>query len=174
MQRAKQSLLRLCLMAMMGVLLVASKEALAFLPNIELVTLLIILFTLVFGRLALGGVAVFLLLEGLLYGFGFWWVMYLYIWPLLVLLTFLLRCFKRAWQWALVAGVYGLCFGTLCSLFYLTMWDLPKIISWVIAGFPFDCTHAAGNSILTLLLYTPLRRALEELKKQIEPQKKSA
>lgn len=168
MQRAKQTLLRLCLMAMMGVLLVVSKEALAFLPNVELVTLLIILFTLVFGRLALGGVAVFLLLEGLLYGFGFWWVMYLYIWPLLVLLTFLLRFLRRPWQWALVAGGYGLCFGALCSLFYLTMWDLPKIISWVIAGFPFDCTHAAGNFLLMLLLYTPLRQALEKLDQQMK------
>ena len=168
MQRTRETLLRLCLMAMMGVLLVVSKETLAFLPNVELVTLLVILFTLTFGWSALGGVAVFLLLEGLFYGFGFWWVMYLYIWPLLVLLTFLLRFLKRAWQWALVAGIYGLCFGALCSLFYLTMWDIPKIISWVIAGFYFDCTHAAGNFILTLLLYTPLRRALEALKRQMK------
>ena len=168
MQRTKETLLRLCLTAMMGVLLVASKEALAFLPNVELVTLLVVLFTLTFGWSALGGVAVFLLLEGLFYGFGFWWVMYLYIWPLLVLLTCLLRFLKRAWQWALVAGIYGLCFGALCSLFYVTMWDFPKIISWVIAGFYFDCIHAAGNFILMLLLYTPLRRTLEALKRQMK------
>lgn len=169
MQRAKPQLLRLCLMALMGVLLVASKEALAFLPNIELVTLLIVLFTLTFGRLSIGAVAVFLLLQGLLYGFGFWWVMYLYIWPLLALLAWLFRRMKHAWQWAVFTGLFGLGFGALCSLFYLTMWDFPKIISWVIAGFPFDCAHAAGNFILTLLLYTPLRKALELLKKQMEP-----
>ena len=168
MRRTRETLLRLCLMAMMGVLLVVSKEALAFLPNVELVTLLIILFTLIFGWSALGGVAVFLLLEGLFYGFGFWWVMYLYIWPLLVLLTYLLRFLKPAWLWALIAGAYGLCFGALCSLFYLTMWDFPKIISWVIAGFPFDCTHAAGNFILTLLLFHPLRQVLEALKRQMK------
>ncbi|MCI8395637.1 MAG: hypothetical protein HFE89_03555, partial [Acutalibacter sp.] len=67
----------LCLMAIMGVVLAASKEALAFLPNFELVTLLLILFTLCFGRYVIGALGVFLLLEGLLYGFGLWWAMYL-------------------------------------------------------------------------------------------------
>lgn len=43
------SLRRLCGVSMMGVLLVVSKEALAFLPNFELVSLLVILFTLSFG-----------------------------------------------------------------------------------------------------------------------------
>ena len=55
------SLRRLCGVSMMGVLLVVSKEALAFLPNFELVSLLVILFTLSFGgRMGLGAVGVFL------------------------------------------------------------------------------------------------------------------
>ena len=37
----KSRLISLCLMAMMGTLLVVSKEALAFLPNVELVLSLI-------------------------------------------------------------------------------------------------------------------------------------
>ena len=94
-----RNLIRLCLGAMMGVLLTVGKEVMAFLPNFEPVTLLTVLFTLCFGGLALGAVAVFLLLEGLLYGFGTWWVMYLYIWPLLWCLTRLFRRMDRAWQW---------------------------------------------------------------------------
>ena len=64
----KSRLTDLCLMAMMGTVLVVSKETLAALPNVELVSLLTILFTLVFRRRVLGALAVFLLLEGLLYG----------------------------------------------------------------------------------------------------------
>ena len=101
----KVKLLDICLMAMMGVVLVVSKEVLAFLPNVELITLLIILFTLVFRRRVIGALGVFLLLEGLLYGFGIWWVMYLYIWPILALLTWLFHWLKRAWQWAIFAGL---------------------------------------------------------------------
>ena len=44
-------LVRLCLTAMMGVLLTVSKEVMAFLPNFEPVTLLTVLFTLCFGQI---------------------------------------------------------------------------------------------------------------------------
>ena len=163
----KSRLLSICLMAMMGVLMVVSKEVLAFLPNVELLTLLIILFTLVFGKMVIGALSVFLLLEGLLYGFGIWWIMYLYIWPLLALLTFLFRWMKRAWQWAIFAGLYGLAFGSLCSLVYWPMWSFPAIVGWIAAGLPFDCNHAAFNFLLCLFLYRPLRTGLEQLKKQV-------
>lgn len=157
-------LVSMCLMAMMGVLLTVSKEVMAFLPNFEPVTLLTVLFTLSFGWLAAGAVAVFLLLEGLLYGFGTWWVMYLYIWPLLCGLTLLLRRMDKAWQWAVFAGLYGLCFGTLCSLVYLPVGGVRMMLAWIASGLPFDFMHAGGNLLLMLLLYRPLRRALEKIK----------
>ena len=163
----KSRLVSICLMAMMGVLMVVSKEVLAFLPNVEILTLLIILFTLVFRKLVIGALSVFLLLEGLLYGFGLWWIMYLYIWPLLALLTWLFRWMKRAWQWAIFAGLYGLAFGALCSLVYWSMWSFPAILGWIAAGLPFDCNHATFNFLLCLLLYRPLRTGLEQLQRQI-------
>ena len=64
----KRRLTDLCLMAMMGTVMVVSKEALAFLPNVELVSLLTILFTLVFRRRVIGALAVFLLLDLLAVG----------------------------------------------------------------------------------------------------------
>lgn len=159
-----KKVLPLCLTALMGVVLTASKEALAFLPNFELVTLLTILFTLTFGRRVAGALAVFLLLEGLLYGFGLWWVMYLYIWPLLALLTWLFRWMGKAWQWAVFSGAFGLCFGSLCALVYLPMGGPRVAFTWAVAGLPFDLTHAAANALLALVLYYPLRKALGRIK----------
>ena len=156
-----------CLMAMLGVVLVVSKEALAFLPNVELVSLLTILFTQVFRRRVIGALGVFLLLEGLLYGFGSWWVMYLYIWPLLALLAWLFRWMKRSWQWAVFSGLYGLAFGTLCSLTYLPVGGFPMMISWIASGLYFDLLHAGGNFLLALLLYHPLSAALGRLDRQL-------
>ncbi|MCI9116765.1 MAG: hypothetical protein HFE87_08950 [Acutalibacter sp.] len=150
-------------MAIMGVVLAASKEALAFLPNFELVTLLLILFTLCFGRYVIGALGVFLLLEGLLYGFGLWWAMYLYVWPLLAGLAWLFRWMDRAWQWALLAGGYGLCFGSLCALAYLPLGGASMALAWAIAGLPFDFIHAGANFLLALVLYRPLRTALDRL-----------
>lgn len=163
----KSRLAGLCLMAMMGTVMVVSKEALAFLPNVELVSLLTILFTLVFRRKAIGGLAVFLLLEGVLYGFGLWWLMYLYMWPILAGLTWLFRWMKHAWQWAILSGLYGLAFGTLCSLVYLPMGGVSMVIAWIISGFTFDLIHAGGNFLLALLLYIPLRKALDQLAQRL-------
>ena len=122
----KSRLVDLCLMAMMGTVMVVSKETLAALPNVELVSLLTILFTLVFRRRVLGALAVFLMLEGLLYGgFGLWWLMYLYVWPLLAGLTWLFRWMKHSWQWAVCPAC--------------TAWPLEPCVLWCIflwAGLP--------------------------------------
>lgn len=166
----KSRLTDLCLMAMMGTVMVVSKEALAFLPNVELVSLWIILFTVVFQRRVLGALAVFLLLQGVLYGFGTWWVMYLYTWPLLALFAWLFRWMKHSWQWAILSGLYGLAFGTLCSLVYLPIGGVSMVIAWIISGLPFDIGHAVGNFLLALVLFHPLRKALEQLERRLPKQ----
>ena len=75
--------------------LFAAQIALIHLPNIEVVSILVILYTLTFGRRVLNILAAFTILEGLFHGFGIWWVSYLYIWPILAGLTALLK-----WQGA--------------------------------------------------------------------------
>ncbi len=75
----------IALTGMMTAVIEVSKAALGFLPNIELTSFWIILFTLFFGRRILFVVPTFILIEGAVYGFGLWWVMYLYAWPLLAL-----------------------------------------------------------------------------------------
>ena len=157
----------LCLMAMMGTVLVASKAALAYLPNVELVSLLTILFTVVFRGRVLGALGVFLLLEGLLHGFGSWWFMYLYVWPLLAGLAWLFRWMKRPWQWAVLSGLYGMAFGTLCSLVYFPVGGPRMVAAFIVSGLTFDAVHAVGNFLLALLLFRPLRRALDVLERRL-------
>ena len=111
--------LRLVLSGLMGALLVVSKQAMSGLPNIEPVTLLIILFALELPRETPGAITVFLVLQGVLYGFGLWWAMYLYVWYLLAFLARLLRRMDHALGWAVFSGLYGLCFGGLCAAVYL-------------------------------------------------------
>ena len=158
----RKRVLDLCLMAMMGVILTIAKQAMSNLPNLEPVTLLVILFTLTFRKRVIGALLVFLLGQGLIYGFHIWWAMYLYVWPLLALLTWLFRWMTKPWQWAVFAGLYGLAFGSLCALVYLPN-GLSWVLSWIIAGAYYDLGHAVGNFLLTLVLYLPLRRALDKL-----------
>ena len=159
------------LCAIMVAMIEACKLCMQALPNIELTSFLLILFSLRFRRLTLYVVPVFTLIEGLLYGFGLWWVMYLYAWPLLTLAVRPFDQVDSAFFWAVFSGVFGLLFGLLCALPYffigfagggLTQ-GITQMFAWWVAGIPFDIIHCVSNFALMLVLYRPMSRLLDRL-----------
>ena len=162
----KFSARELCLLALMAALIFSSKVALAALPNINLNSVLIILTVIFFGWRALLAVYVYVLLEGLVFGFSVWWFGYLYVWDVLAVAAMLLRKNDSALLWAVVAAVFGLCFGPLMYLEYFAInggWEM-FFAMWV-AGIPYDLTHCIGNFVLTLALYRPLYAVMRRLTK---------
>lgn len=145
----------------MSALLIAVQVGLAFLPNIELVSLLIILFTIYYGWKTLYIIYIFAIVEGLIYGFGIWWINYLYVWTILMLITMLFRSMRSPLFWAILSGAYGLCFGLLCSIPYLFIGGVPMAIAGIISGIPFDAIHCISNYIIALVLFKPLYRFLD-------------
>jgi len=141
----------------------AAKLALASIANIELVSLLIAIFALVYQKKSFYIIAVFVLLEGLLFGFGLWWVSYLYVWAILAGLTLCFRKNTDTIFWAFFLGLYGLLFGALCAIPYVVIGGLHGGIAYWIAGIPFDLAHCAGNFVLTLVLFKPLYRLFKKL-----------
>lgn len=159
----RRSLLKIremTVLALFAALMIALQVALASLPNIELVTLLVILAVVHFGFKALFAVGVFVLVEGLIYGVSIWWINYLYVWPLLTLLILPLRKQTSPILFSIVAGLYGLFFGTLCSIPYFITGGFAAGISYIIAGIPFDLAHCLGNVVSVLILFSPLDRLL--------------
>ena len=155
----KLSVRELCLHALLGALLFALKLVFAPLPNIHPVAVLIIAGTLCFSWHMLYSVAVYVLLEGMVYGFGLWWISYLYIWPLLVALTLLFRRENRVF-FALLSALFGLCFGALCAIPYFFIGGWEMAFSYFVAGIPFDALHAVGNGVLCYVLLPVLLRVL--------------
>lgn len=157
------ALIEVCKVAMMG------------LPNIELTSFWIIMFTLLLGRRILLVIPAFILIEGCMFGFGVWWVMYLYAWPLLALLTWIFRKQKKALFWALLSGLYGLFFGAMCAIPYVVIGifdggiqsGLYAGFTWWVAGIPFDLLHCGGNFILMLALYHPVQIAFSYIKRRV-------
>ena len=148
----------------------AAKLAMANLPNIELTSFLLIIFTLYFGKRTLFAVPAFILIEVMIYGFNPLWVIaYCYVWPLLCLATLLFKNIpKSAFAPALLSGFFGLFFGFLCSFPYLFITtgtnpdaSLASAITWWIAGIPFDVIHGVSNFIIMLVLYLPVSRVLD-------------
>ncbi len=154
----------IALIGMMTATIEVAKDSLAFLPNVELVTLLIVLYTLFFGKRILFVIPVFVFLQGLLHGFGLWWIMYLYVWPLLALLTSLFRKQTSLLFWSAFCGLFGLFFGALCSLPYIVLSGPAAALAWWVAGIPFDIVHGVSNAILSFVLFKPLHLALGKLK----------
>ncbi len=144
-------------------LLFAVQIILAPFPNIELVSLLVVLYTRRFRYKTLLIIYAFVLLEGAFYGFGFWFINYMYIWAILWGAAMLLSSMRGTLGWALLLTGYGLAFGTLCSPPYLFVGGLEAMLAYILAGIPFDLLHAAGNLAVAAVLFKPLDSLMERL-----------
>lgn len=152
------------LIAMMVAVIEVCKGALTFAPNIELTSFWVIMFTLYFGKYIVYVIPVFILIEGAIYGFGLWWVMYLYAWPLLALFVWHLRKMDSVFTWSVISGIYGLLFGMLCAIPYFVTGGLYAAFSWWVAGIPWDFVHGIGNFIIMLILYHPVKNVMKRIK----------
>ena len=151
------------LFALLGALTFGAKVVMMGLPNIEPVSVLILIFGAVFGLRALYPVYTYVMLEVILYGVNLWTVNYLYVWPILALLGWLMRRMESPWGWGLLSGSFGLCFGLLCTPVYLVTGGWAFAAGWWMSGIPFDLIHAAGNFVIALVLFRPLRKVIEQL-----------
>ena len=151
------------LFGMLGALTFALQVVMAPLPNIEPVSLLVMLFAVTFGWKSLYPVYVFVVMEILFYGLGLWNINYLYIWAVPALAGVALRRMEGSLGWALVSGVFGLAFGALCGIVDLFIGGWAYALTKWASGIPFDVLHCAGNFGIALILFKPLRRVLDRL-----------
>ena len=169
--RKKIEIKDIAMIGMMVAVIEVSKAALSFLPNIELTSFWLILFTLFFGWKIVFVVPIFILIEGAIYGVGLWWIMYLYAWPLLVALTYVFRKTNSMWFFCCLSSIFGFCFGFLCSFPYFFIGaygngfksGLVSMFTWWIAGIPWDIVHGVGNFVLMAILYKPVTSIMKKI-----------
>jgi len=144
--------------AMLGTLMFCSKIIMEVLPNIHLLGMLTMVYTIAFRRKALLPIYVYVMINGLYAGFSMWWIPYLYIWTVLWALTMLIprRISKKAAAivYPLICGLHGLAFGTLYAPAQALMFglNLEQTLAWITVGFPWDVVHAVGNVAAGLLI----------------------
>lgn len=149
-------------MGFLSAILLIGQVGMAFLPNIEPVTTLIILYTLTYKKHVFSVIYTFVLLEGIVHGFGIWWMSYLYIWSILALIVLALQKIDSVILWAVISGAFGLSFGALCAIPYLISGGPGAAFAYWTNGIPYDILHCAGNFVLTLVLYKPLLPILKK------------
>ncbi len=152
---------QLVLMSILTAVLFMGQVFMGFLPNIEIVSLLVILYTLFFDRHVFLIIYVFVLLEGFLYGFGMWWFSYLYLWSILAVVTLFFKKNRSVLLWSIISGFFGLSFGALCAIPYFFIGGWRAAFSYWVSGIIFDIPHCIGNFVLCLLLFRPLYRLLD-------------
>ena len=150
------------LFAILGAMTFSAKYVMSFLPNIEPVSLMVMLFAVVFGWKWVYPVYLYVVMEILFYGISQWNINYLYIWAVLAVVSMFLKDMKSPLAWALLSGVFGLLFGALCGIVDVFIGGFSYAVTKWVSGIPFDIAHCAGNFVIALLLFKPLRELLTE------------
>ncbi len=155
---------------MLGAVMYVSKMIMELAPNVHLLGVFTIAFTIVYRQKALYPIYTYVILNGMFCGFAAWWVPYLYLWTILWGVVMLLpkKIPKRIQPivYMSICAAHGFLYGTLYAPAQALLYGLSfqGMIAWIIAGLPFDCIHGVSNffcGILILPIAAALRLAEE-------------
>ena len=161
--KAKLTTFEIVLFGVLGALTFALQVVMAPLPNIEPVSLMVMLFAVVFGWKGLYPTYVFVVMEILFYGIGGWAAYYLYIWLVLFVAAKLMAEMKHPLGWAILSGAFGLLFGALCAILDAFVGGIGYAVTKWASGIIFDLAHCGGNFVIALVLFVPLRKLFAKL-----------
>ena len=156
------------LFGVLGALTFAAKYVMSFLPNIEPVSLMIMLFAVTFGWKAIYPTYLYVAMEILFYGINTWNIYYLYVWAVLLLCALAMRKMQEPLGWAILSGAFGLLFGALCGIADIFIGGFGYAAAKWIGGIWFDLLHCAGNFVIALLLFAPMRKLLKKLYERVK------
>ena len=154
----KINIKEIAVFGMLGAMMFASKIMMEFLPNVHLLGVFTIAFTVVYRQKALYPIYIYVILNGVFAGFNVWWVPYLYIWTILwgaaMLLPKSLPKKSKPFVYMGLCGLHGFLYGVLYApaqaLFFGLSFDAT--IAWIVSGLPFDLVHGISNIVCGVLI----------------------
>lgn len=161
----KLKIKEIAVFGMLGGVMYVSKMLMELLPNVHLLGVFIIAFTVVYRQKALYIIYTYVFLNGIFSGFAAWWIPYLYVWTVLWGAVMLLprRMPRKAepFVYMAVCAAHGFLFGTLYAPAQAILFGLSfqGMVAWIIAGLPWDCMHGISNFFCGILIM-PLIYAL--------------
>lgn len=159
--------------AMLGAVMYASKIIMELAPNIHLLGVFTIAFTIVYRKKALYPLYTYILLNGILSGFATWWIPYLYVWTVLWGIVMLLpKHMPKKVQtpiYMVVCALHGFLYGVLYAPSQALLFGLnfEGMITWIMAGLPFDFVHGVSNFFCGMLIM-PIVSLLRRLENGIQ------
>lgn len=186
---AKNITLKLCVTAMFAALLVGGKQALATLPNVEVVTLFCAVCAYVWGlAVAVPAVFAFIAVDVAIWGFNTWVISYVVHWNAIALVFWAFSLWRlqnprfKAAVATVFATVLTVCFGVLTTAvdttigftgggFFTDFSDFGRrFAALYISGVPFFVTHIVCNTLLFAVAFVPLAMLNSKVKLRLFPQ----
>lgn len=166
---------KIVLIGLLAATVTGGKLALSAIPNVEIVTLLIILYTVVFGlTVSLPVTIVFVSAEMLIYGINTWVISYYIYWCALALVAAGVKLIfkEKLLPYVITTAVMTAFFGVLTtfvdSLFMIGASSQGFFESFSIIylrGAIYFVIHIVSNTIVVALLFLPLKTVLFKLKR---------
>lgn len=154
----KLTIREIAVFGMLGAVMYASKIIMELIPNVHLIGVFTVAFTVVYRKKALYPIYTYVILNGVFCGFATWWIPYLYLWTVLWGAVMLLpkRMPKKIQPlvYMTVCAAHGFLFGTLYAPAQAIIYGLSfkAMIAWIIAGLPWDCIHGVSNFLCGILI----------------------
>lgn len=154
----KLTIREVAVFGMLGAVMYASKLLMEFVPNVHLLGVFTIAFTVVYRKKALYPIYTYVVLSGIFYGFATWWMPHLYLWTVLWGVVMLLpKHMPKKVQpvvYMAVCALHGFSYGILYApaqaIFYGLSWK--GMIAWILAGLPWDLMHGISNFLCGILI----------------------
>ena len=142
----KLTIREIAIFGMLGSIMYASKFLMELFPNVHLLGVFTVAFTVVYRKKALYPIYTYVILNGIFCGFATWWVPYLYVWTILWAI--------RPLIYMAVCAAHGFLFGTLYAPAQALLFGLnfKGMIAWIIAGLPWDFVHGISNFLCGILI----------------------
>ncbi len=169
----KLTIREIAVFGMLGAVMYVSKMVMEVLPNIHLLGVLTIAYTIVYRKKALYPIYIYVILNGIFCGFAAWWIPYLYLWTVLwgivMLLPKKMPSRIKIFVYMAVCAVHGFLFGTLYAPVQAVLYglNLKETLAWIAAGLPWDCIHGVSNFFCGILIM-PVVYALRLAERYVE------
>lgn len=154
----KLTIREIAIFGMLGSIMYASKFLMELFPNVHLLGVFTVAFTVVYRKKALYPIYTYVILNGIFCGFATWWIPYLYVWTILWGVVMLLPPNMpkaiRPLIYMAVCAAHGFLFGTLYAPAQALLFGLrfKGMIAWIIAGLPWDFVHGISNFLCGVLI----------------------
>ena len=173
-KRIRISTNRIAILGLFLAVMFALKWGLGFIPGLEVVSFFFIIFSLFLPLLDLAILVVcFNMLVAIVYGIGSWWVAYWFIWPIDVLVTYML---KKVTNNKYIFAGWGLFAGLSVAFWYflsgLVFFGKAKAIGDLITALPVNLIEGLATMFAVVLIGPKMLSIVKQFNSRFWPNQK--